>query len=80
MAVLTHFCLKGDVVIALLLCYYLRRRGGNRYERYINAPNLLRTGLLLTSMPRTNSIIARLIRYSITTGLATRYVFSCVEM
>jgi len=40
-----------DVIIALLLCYYLRR-GGSGFEK-------------------TNSIISQLLRYTITTGLAT---------
>ncbi|KAF8592613.1 hypothetical protein K439DRAFT_1625956 [Ramaria rubella] len=40
-----------DVVIAILLCYYLRR-GGSGFEK-------------------TNSIISHLVRYTVTTGLAT---------
>jgi len=40
-----------DVIIALLLCYYLRRNG--------------------SGFEKTNSIIAHLIRYTVTTGLAT---------
>ncbi|GJJ12643.1 hypothetical protein Clacol_006886 [Clathrus columnatus] len=50
-----------DVIIALLLCYYLRRQNTN------------------STFSRTHSIIAILIRYTVTTGLATRQAFLLLQ-
>jgi hypothetical protein len=60
-----------DLVIAVLLCHYIRR-GKSGYEKCFMAER--HHVVYLTLMYRTNYIIAQVLRYTITTGLATRLV------
>lgn len=60
-----------DVMIALLLCYYLQR-GRSGFEKWVEVWYFVQ--FFLTSPYRTNSLIAQLLRYTVSTGLATRSV------
>lgn len=65
--------LSVDLLIALLLSYYLRR-GKSGFDKFVPSlhifvqPNIHQSG-------RTNTLVSRIIQYTIATGLATRFVY-----
>lgn len=67
---LINYATIGDVFIAILLCFYLRR-GSSGFEKCV-VNDVIHVHRLNLDLSRTNSIISRLVRYTLTTGLATR--------
>lgn len=66
---------KGDVIIALLMCYYLRKQNANStFARWVSTRYIIWFTHRSIHLPRTHSIISLLIKYTVTTGLATRQV------